>query len=531
MIVELLFKEMRLASGGRKGPVGLRFFLWIVGAVVLGLFLAFLTSALYDKLYSYSSYAPFATLCFFLFVIFLVSVLEGASRARKCLFNEWDRLVLTPLPIAKYQKVVSKMLYVFLIQWIDLTVMSVPLLIAFGIKVDFPYWYHVMTLVYSFLLAVVSTGLSFVLSLLFQFLYGLLKDRNLIQFLLSCLVVIGLCYLYQVLLNLFLVALSDSSLSGTLSPEFVQGLSESCFFLWPVFNMLDLFWGHDNVVPNILIVLGFVLLFLLLGVSSAELALSRRLFLPRKDGKTDLDRFVIDSPRKALWKKELLLLFKDSGNTFSYTSVLIMLPFLSFVVLSSLKATLSGNLAVFLTYYPATLDVLLLVLVLFFVGIVNSGNALRPSSEGKGLIVSKTLPYSPVEFLFVKALCPSVLSGFSLLVSLVVLVSTGILSPTLFAIALVLGLVLVLSMNVLSLLSDMHDLSERKIRLEFLSTFSAYFFPLLELVLGIALSFAHVAPATILLSMGLVGALLLLPLPFFNRRTLEGLYRSMEVSA
>lgn len=530
MIAELLFKELKVSRGVGRSPLGLKLFLSLFGAAVLGIFLAFLTGALYDKLYSYSYYAPFATLCFFLFLIFLVSVLEGASRARKCLFDEHDRAVVLPLPIPRYQKIVSKMIYVYLFQWIELTVMSVPLLIAYGVKVDFPYWYHVMTLVYSFLLAFVSTGLSFVLSLFFQLVYSLLKDRNLVQFLLACVVVIGLCYLYQVLLNLFLVSLSDGALSGTLSPEFVQGLSDSCFYLWPVFNMLDLFWGHDNVWPNILIILGFIVFFVGAGVFCADKALSKRFVSFGGNKAADVERISLDSPRKALWKKEFLLLFKDSSNTFSYTSVLIMLPFLSFVVLSSLKATLSGNLAVFLTYYPLTLDVAFLALILFFAGIVNSGNALKPSAEGKGLAVSKTLPYNPVEVLAVKALCPSALSGLSLLVSLVVLVSTGTVSWTIFGLALVLGLLLILAMNVLSLLADMHDLSERKIKIGFLSGLFAYLFPFLELVLGIVLSFTHVESQTILLTLGLLGILLLLPLPFFNKKTVEKLYRSMEVS-
>ena len=534
MIFELLFKEFRLNR--KEGTSSLALFalkllLTFVGGGLLIALLSFLTDALYDKLIRYSYIAPFGVVCFFLFLIFLLAILEGATRARRTLFDERDRLVVSPLPISRGKRVFSKMLYVFLAQWLELSLLSLPLLITFGVKVHFPYWYHVMSLVYTFILALTSMGFSFVLSLLFQVIHLYLKDRNLIQFLLSCGIVVGLCYAYQVFLNLFLVALSDGSLTGTLSPAFVSGLIDSNFYMFPVYNMLDFFWGKDNMLSNSLVILGIVLLSLSAGYFAADFALSKKLFLFESKKTVDVSSFVIDSPRKALWKKELLLLFKDSSNTFSYTSVLIMLPFLSFVVLSSLKVMLTANLNIFLTYYPTTLDALFLSLILFFAGIVNSGNALKPSAEEKGLTVTKTLPYHPMEILLVKLLCPFALSTLSLLVSLVVLISTGIVSWQVFLIGLVLGLLLVFSMNLLSLLGDLHDLSDRELKLSFLSSLVSYLVPTLELVLGLVLSFLRTPQDALYGYFVLPGLLLLLPVPFARPKVVERLYRSMEVRA
>lgn len=534
MIVELLFKEFRLQrkeEGTALSFQVLKAVLVFSGAILLAVLLAFLTNALYDKLLPYSYIAPFAVLCFFLFLIFLLAIFEGATRARKTLFDERDRMVTAPLPISRFQRSLSKFLYVFLMQWIELSVLSIPLLVTFGVKVNFPYWYHMMSLVYTFILAFVSTGIAFVLSFVFQICHLYLKDRNLIQFLLSCGIVIALCYAYQVFLDLFLVALSDGSLTGTLSPDFVDGLTASNFYMWPVYNMLDLFWGRDNVLSNSLIIVGFLLFFVTAGLLSADVALSKRLPLFEGKKEIDVEHFAIDSPRKALWKKELLLLFKDSANTFSYTSVLIMLPFLSFVVLSSLDVMLRTNLSLFLTYFPSTLDAVFLSLILFFVGIVNSGNALKPSAEGKGLAVTKTLPYHPLQVLSVKLLCPFALSSLSLLISLVVLLSTGIISWQIFLLGLFLGLLLVFSMNLLSLLGDLHDLSDRELKLSFLSSLASYLVPTLELVLGLVLSFLRTPQDALYGYFVLPGLLLLLPVPFARPKVVERLYRRMEVRA
>ena len=172
MIFELLFKEFRLNR--KEGTSSLALFalkllLTFVGGGLLIALLSFLTDALYDKLIRYSYIAPFGVVCFFLFLIFLLAILEGATRARRTLFDERDRLVVSPLPISRGKRVFSKMLYVFLAQWLELSLLSLPLLITFGVKVHFPYWYHVMSLVYTFILALTSMGFSFVLSLRYGF--------------------------------------------------------------------------------------------------------------------------------------------------------------------------------------------------------------------------------------------------------------------------------------------------------------------------------------------------------------------------
>ncbi len=534
MIITLLFKEFRLGFRGRDESLSSRIVknvLTLLGGILFVALLSFLTGALYDKLTAYSYSAPFHTLVFFLFIVLAVTILEGATRARKCLFDKDDSQVIAPLPIARHQVILSKMLYIYLVQLVELALLSMPLLITFGVKVNFPYWYHVMSVVYCLLLSVFSTGLSFLLSLLFQVFYLLLKDRNLIQFALASVLVVLLCYAYQVFLDLFLVSLSDSALTGTLSTEFVQGLADTTFFLVPVFSMLDLFMGHDNIVSNVLIILGLLVFAVAAGYLAADFALSKRLFFREKEKSVDIASFRIDSPKKALLKKELLLLFKDSSNTFSYTSVLIMLPFLSFVVLSSLKATLTYNLSVFLAYYPETLNVVFLALFLLFVGIVNAGNALKPSLEGKALTVSKILPYKPSYVLLVKLLCPSLLSLLSSTISLLVLAGTNTLSWPLFGVALAASLLLILAMNLLSLLGDIHDLGESKARLSFLSSMASYLVPVAILAIGLVLSFSGAKRETIYLSSFLLSLLALVPLLLFPPKRVDRLYRRMEVNA
>ena len=171
MIITLLFKEFRLGFRGRDESLSSRIVknvLTLLGGILFVALLSFLTGALYDKLTAYSYSAPFHTLVFFLFIVLAVTILEGATRARKCLFDKDDSQVIAPLPIARHQVILSKMLYIYLVQLVELALLSMPLLITFGVKVNFPYWYHVMSVVYCLLLSVFSTGLSFLLSLLFQ---------------------------------------------------------------------------------------------------------------------------------------------------------------------------------------------------------------------------------------------------------------------------------------------------------------------------------------------------------------------------
>ena len=55
----------------------------------------------------------------------------------------------------------------------------------------------------------------------------------------------------------------------------------------------------------------------------------------------------IVSPFVVQIKKEIDVLFKDSTYIFSYTALLIMAPFLAFVVISSLNAIIYDNLRIY----------------------------------------------------------------------------------------------------------------------------------------------------------------------------------------
>ena len=72
--------------------------------------------------------------------------------------------------------------------------------------------------------------------------------------------------------------------------------------------------------------------------------------------------------------KELVLLFKDSNNIFSYAGLLIVQPFLLYLVVSALNGVFSsGTFAYYLIALPYFLPVLDIVLIMLFTVIINSG--------------------------------------------------------------------------------------------------------------------------------------------------------------
>ena len=69
-------------------------------------------------------------------------------------------------------------------------------------------------------LAQIAVGLLFIA--LIEIIYKFIKKHDFIQLILASILVIGLCYAYKFVLEIFLDALNDSSVGGVFSPEFVN---------------------------------------------------------------------------------------------------------------------------------------------------------------------------------------------------------------------------------------------------------------------------------------------------------------------
>ena len=452
--------------------------LTVLGAAIIAALIGYVTYTVDAKmLEAASSSAPYL-IALFLFIFAAFNCVDGALRARRTFYSESDREIVNPLPYKPYEIVLSKTIFLWLYQIAEGALLSLPVLLVFGINRDYGAGYYVVSVIYCLVIPTMVTGASLILSVVFQWVYRWMRGHDLIQFLLAAVVVVGLCFIYALFLRLFLASLSqESDISGALPGAFMENLEHITSFMPPVYHFIDLWISGAHQFVNIMVLL---LCGLALPAGGYFLSLWYFRVWDRGLGSRIKARRNRTYPAFTnLLRKELILLFKDSPSIFSYTSLLIMMPFLGYVVISAFNAILGANMSVVLNYYPLLTEIIDVALVLLFVSIINSSASLSLTREGRALAVYKTLPVSPWMTIASKISVPSALSAFSLIVTLAVLGGLGELSGASIGVCLGGGLLLVLAQNFLGIELDVYDRGYGRVRLSFLASICSILVPLI----------------------------------------------------
>ncbi len=498
MFVELFFKEFKFNRKSRKLSSRILSAVFaLIGAALIVALIVYMTIEIDNKITKYAPDSSTDFVSFFLFIFLAFQVIEGTMRARKSMYNEIDTRVITPLSITSDEIVTAKMTYIYVYQLAESFILSYSLLAAYGYnRGAFPQFY-VISLFYPIYISVITTSLCFLLVSLFQVCYLALKGHDIIQFALATVVVIGLCFLYQFFLDLFLNALNDSSIGAVFSDEFIAGMETASTFFFPVSNYMNAWLDSYNIVSNTLWLFAAVILFYLLGHTVASICYRPLVKMSQHTNSGKKRDFRPQSKFKSLVHKEIAILFRNSGETFSYTALLIMMPFLSYVVISALSDVLLKNLAAFSYIFPDFVDAIVLCLVLLFVTCINASGSMGMSREGKSLQIVKFLPVDAKSVMLSKLLAPCSLSTLSTIVTMIVLYATGTVDLTVFWAGLVCGILLVFVCNLLGLYIDMWDQGGRNFN--FLNTLVSLLIPVLIAVITVALDLTELSSGVIFL--------------------------------
>ncbi len=499
-----------------------------------GLFVAlevYLFLALDAQFQEFSSYGSDDFLVLFLFLYFLLSSLATLPSAHRSLYRDIDEKILSPLPIPPDDVILGKGLYLYLRLALSSLLLATPILVAYGSSRSLDPSFYVLSAAYPFIVSFVGIGLTMALLPLYERVYSFLSGRYLLQLILGTLIAIALCFLYQYVLSLFLSVVQGSRLDQYVSASFLTGLHEVAAWLIPCSSIFSLMRGTGNLVSSLFFLLGSVFLMAFLGLYLLSFLYNRnKEALPGKEGKRKSGGRAnkVLSLDKALLKKEFILLFRNGSYLFSFTSLLFMQPFLAYVVISSLSSLLYGNLAIFLDYFSELPNGITLLVLLLFASILTSGASDGITREGKGRLLLKTTPVSPLKATFYKLLIPVGVSVFSFLVTNIVLLFFGEIAWPLFFVSLVTGSLLIVSVASYGLLSDIssYSLTGKRGVYEFFPTIISILFPLFVAGLHFLLMFLKLPSYAVYLSEVGLALLLLLPLCYLPFR-LKGLYLSM----
>ncbi len=516
MILALLSEEVRSGWTQRGWRLVLSLALKIVGGALFMLLAGYLFWGVDAKLRSFSDYGTYDFLVLYLFLATLASSLASLPGSYRALERPEDRLILSPLPISRDERILAKAAFFYLKLVVSLFLLSFPALLAYGIARGQTAIYYVFSALYPALASFASLGLLTMLLGPYGLLMDVMRRHKVVQFLLASVLVVGLCFLYREVLDLFLDLLAGSELDSYFSEPFLQSLHGASPYLFPAGSYLALLTGDGNLAGQLTLFLGVSLLFLVLGFYILSFLMGRLEKGRKEKG--------VRNPRPArlprsrmlsLLKKEWVLLFRDSSYLFSYTSLLIMQPFLAFLVIESLSGILQDGMGMFLAYFPELINGVLIFLVLLFASLISGASADGVSREGSGRILMKEIPVPPGEQLLAKLVVSTSVSLVSLLATSIVLLGFSLLPVHVFFSILGTGSLFIVSLNLLGALDDFRRLGEGgKGGVSLLSLYSILL-PVLLALLHFLMTFLAVAVPVLylvefLVPLLLTGALLLL---------------------
>ena len=480
-------KDFRLMFSKGKGSAFLK---GLLSALFLACFAAieiFLFSAILQKIRNFSN-APRSFMLLFLIIISAMMTVSAVFQAQKLFFNEQDIQQLINHPVANSKIILSKMILLVGTQYATSMMFVYPLFVAYGSMFHQPLMFYYTALFYPLAISLFEIGIALLLVYPVWMLLEYLKKHVLLEFCLSVSLLFALVLPYAKVLNTFVDLVANNELTVLFSEESMAAIAKFGRYAFP-YNLLADFFLLKRVTaifPYIAIVGGVFMLGLTITIFTFHKV--RNLATQAKPS-NKVFVYKMHSQTYGLIKKELILLTKNPDYIFSFSGLLLVQPFLLYLVVSAMNAIFeSGTFRYYTFLFPnfvALVDVFLIIMVAL---IINSGANQYISIEERTIKTLKTVPIDYKKQLLIKMLIPYSLSSVFALISILVLLIGKVIYPITAIFSALLTLIVVLVFDIISLREELH-IRHGKPRSSFLSSFFSYLMPFAYIALMMFLSF------------------------------------------
>ena len=488
-MLNLLIKDFRLMFDKEKSTAA-KIITSILSVIFVAIFVVleiFLYTAVFNKIKIYKN-APQSFMTIFLFVISLLMIIAGVLKAKKLFFNEKDLQQLVNLPVSNSQIIFSKLLFLFVSHYATAFLFIYPLFFAYGqvfVKAALYYYLALFYPVFSFFFEIgVAMLLVYPVWLFSQY----LRKHVLIEFILAIVVLFGGTYLYSQILTVFIDLVANNQISTLFNASSIEKFMAFEKYAFPTNFLCDIFVKKVSsaTFPYLCIAFGVFVLGLSITVFTFHYVRNVSITAKRKEKEFKYKQL---SPVKALIKKEIILITKNSDYIFSFSGLLIVQPFLLYLIVTAMNTIFSAGLfRYFVTFIPEFITLLDMFLVVMFSLIINQGANSYITMEERTIKNMKTIPVDYKTQLLVKTAIPFSLSFISMFISLIVLVVFKELTIVNALIALLLTTVCLLVFDIISLKEEL-SIRHGRGRKTYLSSLYAYLLSFSFIVVGVILSF------------------------------------------
>ena len=487
----------------------------------------FLFTTILQKIERFNN-APIAFLNLFLFIISILIIISGIINADKLFFNEKDIEQLSVHPISNSKIVLSKLIFLFLSHYAMSVMFVLPVLIAYGANSGVSMNYYYRAIFYPVLSFIFEMGVSLILVYPYWLLRKFLKKHFKTKFVLVLVILFIGCFLYSQVLNIFIEIVAGNNINSLFTTDSIATLIKARNYQVPIRFLVDVFIANrtTNIVPYLAISTGV----LILGLTIAIFAFNYVRNIAINVGFKEKDhKYKQVSVKKALFKKEVEILTKNADYTVSYIGLLIVQPFLAFLIIKAMNAIFSsGVFAYFLTIVPDFIPLLDILLVMLFTVIIASGANEYIQMEKRTIKIMKTMPVKFKTQILIKVSIPFILSSGSLLITYLVLLIGGLIKLPTFIIGFVLSLILLTIFIIVSLIEEL-NIRNQKPRSTFVSTLYSYLLPIL--FFGVGALFSYLGISVYMSYLAALGIFIIFGIPHVINilKNLNSLFMELDV--
>ena len=350
-------------------------------------------------------------------ILFLYSI----SNQQKNIFLYKDKLTLAYLPVSKWHIYLAKSLKCLLDVYIVNFIISIPTLLMFGFLFVLPAKFFGFMFVVVLLLPMLPFGIANLCLIPLMMFHNFLKNKSWLRLILSIVITVVVFYLYiKLVFNVAnIILLQDSSAENLL--QILANFSKSPFLpsTW-----ISMFLLETNVLYLILI---FSVSLLVAGVAVTIGCVTyknifNRAVVERTVAKVIPTKLKQRKAFNAYFITEFKDIFRNTNYSYTYFGMAIAMPLMVYSCgkfMIDFAVERIGENIIFGTT---------LLVILIFISIICSPTAAFISKEGDGFWILKTNPRGINLPLFAKSMVGVISSVTALLVTIIILASTGMIS-------------------------------------------------------------------------------------------------------
>lgn len=422
-MLALLSKDFKLVFA--SGKVGKwRILTYVINVLLVAFFVTietFIVQRVLSILDRANKQAPLAVLSIALFFVSILMMFVCLTQAKKLFFNESDTLNLSNLPVSNSQIIASKLIFLFILQYVAGLLFTYPIIATYAAMFNRGRQIYYLALFYPALAFPFECGVALLLVYPYKLLGDFLKKHSIVQFVVAVAVIFGLCWLYSRVLNIFVTLVASNDFNYLMNADSIAAMVNARRFMLHVNWLVQLFFEdiYNRIGLLLFVSLGVFIIGVTLCVVSFNYLRSIRF---NSRAKVKAPSFKVYSVKRALIKKEFMLLFKDSNNLFSFTGLLVVQPFLVYLIISSINTIFTtGIFAYYVAMLSTFLPVIDMLLVILTSLIICQGANSYISDEGKNIRLIKMVPVSVFTQLAIKVMLPLTLVAISTVVTYAVL--------------------------------------------------------------------------------------------------------------